>query len=480
MFPLSKIASSRPSRDAAAMRAAMSVPRRPFLSAPVIAAFSGLVFAAPLAHAGQGLYLDVLAYMPSASMTIDSVQCMDGSPQPVLMQRQYVEASDAWSCLYTPSTFSLSIWSAARKVASYAVTVSAWGSRVESTGGDPAYLSIATMYPRFGVLGSQDVLNISSTDLDLASWMQGVNPSLQIRQLDLPGTHDSGTSDIEARSPVTPDASPAIARAAEIAPGLIAGWSRAQSVDVAGQLQRGIRYLDLRLCGGSDVDTIVTCHAMAGQSFTDVVGQVKAFVSAHPTELVIMDMNHWYPAPGTELNVMRNSVYQYLQAQLGPMLAGRDHYDPSSTLGTLQTARRTVIAATDQPMGYAFLWTSVNTTNIGKCGASTDICSYWPESAQLDQQKQRLTAVLDDLRSRPHPYLFVLQTQLTPDLDTILKGLGDGKYSNLKGFTGSYEYGMRGYLDTPHLFDGLSGLIFIQDFSNGIDLTHRVTSMMGS
>ena len=439
-----------------------------------------LLLGSPLAHAGQGLYMDVDAYVPSASMTIDSAQCMQASPQAVLVQRQYVEASNNWSCLYSPSTFSLSIWSGAQKVASYQVTVSARGSQVDTTYSNPAYQSDATLYSRFGLVGNQDWLHISTTAQDLRAWMRHVNPALQINQLVLPGTHDSGTADLSAKSRVTADASAAIAKAAVVVPGLIAGWSRAQSVDVAGQLRRGIRYLDLRLCGGSDVDSMYTCHAMTGEKFTDVVEQVKSFVSAHPSELVIMDMNHWYPASGTDANNMRNHAYQYLQQQLGSILAGRDRYGPTSTLGSLQAARHTVIAASDDPMGYSYLWSSVNTSNIDRCGERTDICSYWPESSDLRQQTQRLRDVLDALRSRPHPYLFVVQTQLTPDPKSILSGLRGAKYSNLDQFTGSYKYEMTNFLDTPHLFDGLSGLIFIEDFSNGIDLTHRAMSMMGA
>lgn len=441
--------------------------------------FFGLFASAPAAFAGQGMYVDVDACMPAAAMSIDGVQCMAEAPRPLLALRQYVEASDDWSCLSSPSTFALSIWSAAHKVASYSVSVSAWGSRVERTFDDPAYPSVATLYSRFGLVGSQDALHISSTAQDMASWMGSVNPRLQVGQLVLPGTHDSGTAGIDGDSRLTPDAGPEIVRAAGVAPALVAGWSRTQSVDVAGQLRRGSRYLDLRLCGGSDVDSIYTCHAMAGEKFSDVVRQVREFVSAHQSELVIMDMNHWYPTAGTEQNLMRNSVYQYLQAQLGPLLAGRDRYGPTSMLGALQAARRTVIAASDRPMGYGFVWTSVNTPDIGACGDSTDICSYWPHSARLEQQTQRLSAVLDTLRSRPHPYLFVVQTQLTPDLDTIERGLSGGQYSDLGGFTGSYKHGMREYLDTPHRFDGLSGLILIEDFSDGIDLTRTALGIMG-
>lgn len=440
----------------------------------------GLLLAAPLAHAGQGMYMEVDAYVPSAKLTIDHQRCMRDAPQPMLGRRQYLEANDSWACFGSDSNFEVSIWSAARKVASYQVDVSAWGSKVTTAYHDPAFAEQATLYPHFGVVGSQDVLQISATSQDLRSWMQKIDPKLQIRQLVLPGTHDSGTADLSSNSATTADASSAIATAAVLAPSLIAGWSKSQSADIPAQLQRGTRYLDLRLCGGNDVDSVYTCHAMAGEKFTELVMKIRQFVQQYPSELVIMDMNHWYAAPGADENAMRNNVYQYLQEKLGPMLAGRDHYNPGSSLGELQAARRTVIAAADRSMGYSYLWNSVNTSSIHQCGRSTDICSYWPESAQLAQQTDRLTQVLDTLRGQSRPYLFVVQTQLTPDVSTILKGMSGGDSHDLLQYTGMYKSGMRSYLDTPRLFDQLSGLIFIEDFSNGIDLTHRAMRMMGS
>lgn len=452
---------------------------RPFRRAfrPRLLACAALLLAAPLARAGgQGMYLSVDAHLPSAALSVDGGHCLSAWPQGTLGKRQYVEADNGLSCLLSPSWFSISIWSAGDKVATYEVRLSAFGSQVETRYKNPAYKSIAELYPHYAISGTQDWLDISATGLDTASWMSRVPPKLRINQLVLPGSHDSGTADLTQDSAVTPDASAVIAHAASIAPGLVAGWSKAQGTDVAGQLRRGVRYFDLRLCGGSDVQSVYTCHAMSGEKLVDIVQQVKSFVTDHPSELVILDMNHWYVQPGGNATQMRASVFQYLYDQLGPMLAGRDRFGPTSTLGELQAAHRTVIAAADQQEGFSYLWRSVNTEDLANCGG--DICSYWPASSDLAQQTQRLGAALDALRAQGHSYLFVVQTQLTPDTSTILDGLG-GDASNLLQYTGTYKYQMESYLDTPGLFKGLSGLILIEDFTNGIDLTERAMNMMG-
>ena len=442
----------------------------------------GLLFGSQLAQAGQGMYMDVQAYVPSAAMTIDSVQCMNPSPGPELARRQYVEGRDDWSCGGIPSTFTMSIWSAAKKVASYQVTLSAWGSTAVGLYSDPGFLSIATLYPHFGLQGNQDSMRISVTGQNMQTWMRKINPDLQINQLVLPGSHDSGSAGISRNSPATADASPIIADAIAVAPSLVAGWSRSQNVDVAGQLRRGIRYLDLRLCGGTDVDGIHTCHSMAGQKLTDVIAQVKEFATRNPSELVILDFNHWYAQGSSDENEMRRNTYDYVQEQFGRMLASRREFGPTSRLRDMLSAGRTVIVASDSAfrLGYDYLWSSENTTDLDNCGNSTDICSYWPESSQLVPQTQSLTTALNTLRWQKNPFLLVVQTQLTPDIGTVLMGLTGGASYDLQEFTGTYKYPMGAFLDTPHLFDGVSGLIFIEDFSNGIDLTHRALRMMGS
>ena len=106
--------------------------------------------------------------------------------------------------------------------------------------------------------------------------------------------------------------------------------------------------------------------------------------------------------------------------------------------------------------------------------------SYWPESSSEGQQIQRLKTALEAVRSPTRGYLFVVQTQPTPDTSTILRGLTGTAPGGLLAFTGVYQAGMQAFLDDPQWFRGLSGLVFIEDFSNGIDLTQRAMRMMGS
>ena len=112
----------------------------------------------------------------------------------------------------------------------------------------------------------------------------------------LPGAHDAGTSALDLGAFDTQDGSdctnysPAFASA----PSLVQRWSQTQTLDLAGQLDAGVRYLDLRIAwtgstatGWRLVHTLFSTHPLA----TDLA-QVAAWARAHPTEVVLADVQH--------------------------------------------------------------------------------------------------------------------------------------------------------------------------------------------
>ena len=260
-------------------------------------------------------------------------------------------------------------------------------------------------------------------------------------------------------------------------PGVVAGWSKSQFNSIAEQLNNGTRYFDLRLCGGASVDSIYTCHALTGEKFTDVINAVKTFNLAHPKELVILDLNHWYNNDNN-LPQMMSNVYNYTQNTLGGAIAERSSYNINTDLGTYWANNKAVIISSVDTQLNPMVWQSVNSPVITDCNDSTDICSYWPNSTDLNVQKDKLNTALNYLRTTPHNYLFVLQAQMTPDTQTIIDGLFKPDPGSLLSFTEAYKYNMTSYLANPELFNGLAGLIFIEDFTNGIDLTELMRKNM--
>ena len=106
-----------------------------------------------------------------------------------------------------------------------------------------------------------------------ADWMAGLDDSLPLNAIVLPGTHDSGTQFCQ-----------------------LGYFSKCQGKSVGEQLEAGYRYLDIRLA--VDGDGMKLMHGFTGcrtgampwaQKLTldAVLGQCYAFLDLHPTETVV-------------------------------------------------------------------------------------------------------------------------------------------------------------------------------------------------
>ena len=106
-----------------------------------------------------------------------------------------------------------------------------------------------------------------------ADWMARLDDSTPLDAVVIPGTHDSGTEYVQ-----------------------LAFFSKCQAKDIAGQLEAGYRYLDIRLAvdgeGMKLMHGFTNCRsgAMPWNStltLDEVLEDCYAFLSAHPTETVV-------------------------------------------------------------------------------------------------------------------------------------------------------------------------------------------------
>jgi hypothetical protein len=124
--------------------------------------------------------------------------------------------------------------------------------------------------------------------------------SLSLRELLLPGSHDSGAYML------TNALAPAIAGSDEInalivwaeAHGIpfnaiITPWALAQRGTIREQLEAGVRYIDLRICyNGSD---FFTYHFQIGPTIQTLLDDMHSFLQAHPHELLVVEAQLWQP-----------------------------------------------------------------------------------------------------------------------------------------------------------------------------------------
>jgi hypothetical protein len=133
----------------------------------------------------------------------------------------------------------------------------------------------------FVLAGTQG--NYTGTGLDTANWMrdqQSLIGNRRLMEICLPGSHDSGMS-----------------RSTWNTLGSRDGFTLTQTKDIAGQLNLGTRFFDIRpgLRGGklfcAHGDTKLGGMGATGQSIDDVIRQVNAFTDTH-NELVILNISH--------------------------------------------------------------------------------------------------------------------------------------------------------------------------------------------
>lgn len=154
---------------------------------------------------------------------------------------------------------------------------------------------------------------------------------VKLREMLIPGTHDSATHGIEPTSgSADPDdcGTPIMAYGSAIT----SSWAKAQSKNILEQLNDGIRYLDLRLTWD---DEVWIEHCFKSVKFSDVLTDIKTFAELHPNEIVIVDV---------QSIKMGSEKYVDLVAEINatfPVTSGTQHLiDVSSGINTASTIKQ--------------------------------------------------------------------------------------------------------------------------------------------
>ena len=122
----------------------------------------------------------------------------------------------------------------------------------------------------------------------------------------IPGSHDSFTYHLDKRLPVGPDTEKEVQRLGNIFPcikSIIYKWCKCQNMDIEDQLDKGVRYVDIRLgilpqkyCNGESesLDKFRVIHALYGESISAPLDKIRKFLEDHSSEVLILDFQHTY------------------------------------------------------------------------------------------------------------------------------------------------------------------------------------------
>ncbi|MET7901095.1 phosphatidylinositol-specific phospholipase C [Streptomyces sp. NPDC005355] len=176
-----------------------------------------------------------------------------------------------------------------------------------------AALSTAGLITAAG--GAATAIAAPPRPLTAQDWLSAIADATPVQRLTLPGTHDSGA---RYGGP----------------------WTECQNTTIADQLNSGIRFLDIR-CRAFD-NAFPIHHGAFYQrlNFDDVLGACRSFLSAHPSETVLMRVKQEYSEESAA--EFRRIFDTYLDGK-----GWRSLFRLDNTLPTLGQARGRVVLLAD-------------------------------------------------------------------------------------------------------------------------------------
>ena len=237
------------------------------------------------------------------------------------------------------------------------------------------------------------------------NWMETTTglSAKALNEIYIPGTHDSGTYGIVSvyNRPVNdafaPDGENPIVRAGQFV-GLSDKWAKAQERTIQEQLEDGMRYLDLRPCREKSGNLRV-CHSLYGPNMGDILDQIHTFATAHPKEIVIVEMSHFAGMSTPDHTNLQTLIQQRIGSNLLDASLG---VGPSTKLGDVWSKQpgKSVLVVYDGASPPAFAVPENKTT------------TSWIET--WDKQKKH-DSFANAIQGMPTDTFFELSGQATPD-----------------------------------------------------------------
>jgi len=142
------------------------------------------------------------------------------------------------------------------------------------------------------------------------------NPDAKLRTLVIPGTHDSGTATISKMKP-------------------FAAVGLTQNLSIFEQLNRGIRYLDIRMAGTPGATGASIFHGcLMGDPLANVLQQIATFLNEHPGEFLFLEFVCEY---GKDFSPsQKKGALDLIQAELGQFLYKENNKSKMLNEATLQ------------------------------------------------------------------------------------------------------------------------------------------------
>ena len=256
----------------------------------------------------------------------------------------------------------------------------------------------------------------SFTDENYSNWMSNLTNEKQLcplKDLVIPGSHDSGTFFLDQTAEIGPDEPDMIHNLASVfgklAKNTVYNWSVTQNLNIYKQLTSGIRYLDLRIALHPQKNELRIIHGLYGCAVEEVLQDVRLFVNEHPKEVVLLDFNHFY-------NMDIDAHFRLADSLLGmfgEILRSPGKFGANVTLQELWGNAENVIIFyhnSDVVNSYPCFWSSNFITSPFANTADRKVL--------LEFLNEKCTKT-----NLPKDYFHVAQAIVTPQTSTVLQNL---------------------------------------------------------
>ena len=426
-----------------------------------------LILTANVNYAGHGAYViaDNATALPislvnASSTCVNNVEALATNLGAVRAAKIYLETNDSGLCFFNRSIGTINLVYENIILGSISYVISAYGTEATVVANFRSDLFDLKAYSKntFDRTKDQDLIVIKmlpkeASATKYSSWMHEVKNHIinqQLAKIILPGTHDSFSYDL----------SDILCTNNQLAiyniPNYVMGFAKAQNLSFIAQLERGIRYFDVRLCYQKNINDEeahdYTVHDLLSKAnFFIYLQPLAQFLHDHPQEIIILDINHTY---GYNELSFKNLLDKLKELYANNILSYQEA-NPTTTIASIWNLKKNLIIILPEMFNslhndpnYAFAW------------PSTAINSPWPNTTN---ENELLTYAKNELNNHDQTTLFVSQLQLTPDSNFIINNLAtDLNYLADLYLTNTYNW----------LWENKNSgklNIYIRDFSDGYD-----------
>merc|ERR1711970_596616 len=217
-------------------------------------------------------------------------------------------------------------------------------------------------------------------NLNTCNWMGDLPDHVKkapLCTLSIPGSHESFTYGLQRSGTAGPDQPECIRkltrRFPRVSSWLLYKWSVTQEKTVTDQLERGIRYFDIRLeaVGEKGEREFQIIHCLLGAKVIELLEEVKRFLLENKTETVMLDFQHFYQFDETD----HDQLIKFLMSHFKKMLCSWYQEEIKKiSLASLQAAGAQVFII--YPSVYLSQYTNLRTTMVDQ----TSLTYLWPRS----------------------------------------------------------------------------------------------------